>query len=189
MAEGGGTDGPLESTYHWQVPVVVSSVVLVAGIGILARGQVVGWWSAAVVLVLCYAVYLGVVWVRAQAYLLVDGPVLTVRTFRTFHRIEGPDLVKVAQVLTAKGPSYKLSVRTDEGHMVRRSAPTATLRRGHSTLFGWILTWAPQAELDAGSRRTLQTLRDRGALPYPDDEPSEQAGDPSTSDPKRTDRD
>ncbi len=160
---------PLELAYNWRLPVAVSSVGLVACVGILARSQVVGWLSAAVVLLLCYLVFLAVVWVRTQAFLMVDGAVLTVRTFRAFHRIEGASVVKVTQFLTPSGPSYKLTVRGADGNLTRYGAPTALLRRAHSTLFDWILTWAPQAELDKGSRRTLQTLRERGALPYPDD--------------------
>jgi hypothetical protein len=160
---------PLELTYSWRLPIAVASVGLVAGIAILARGQALGWVTAAVVLMLCYGTVLAVVWVRTQAYLRVDGPVLTVRAFLAYHEIEGSSLVKVAQVLTSRGPSYRLTVRGEDGRLARYAAPTALLRHGHSTLFGWILAEAPQAELDKGSRRTLQILRDRGALPCPDD--------------------
>ena len=159
---------PLESAYNWRLPVTVSTVGLVLCVGLLGRSQAVGWLSAAIVLALCWLVFLGVVWLRTQAYLMVDGELLTVRTFREFHRIAGPDLVRVGQVLTPSGPSYRLYVRG--AALTKYTAPTALLRRGHSTLFGWILAWAPQAELDKGSQRTLQTLRERGALPYPDDD-------------------
>ncbi len=162
---------PLELAYNWRLPVAVSTVGLVACVGLLARSQVLGWISAAVVLVLCYAVFLGVVWWRTQAYLMVDGADLTVRTFRAFHRIDGARVVKMSQLLTPNGPSYRLTVRAEDGRLARYTAPTALLRRGHSTLFGWILASAPQTELDRGSRRTLQTLRERGALPYADDNP------------------
>ena len=94
---------PLELAYNWRLPVAVSSVGLVASIGILVRSQVVGWLSAAILLVLCYAVFVAVVWGRTQAYLLVDGAFLTVRTFWEVHRIEGASVVKVTQVLTRKG--------------------------------------------------------------------------------------
>ncbi len=164
---------PLESAYNWRLPVSVSSVGLVLCIGLLARSQTVGWLSAAIVLALCWVAFMGVVWLRTQAYLMVDGDTLTVRSFRTMHEIKGADVVKVIQVLTPSGPSYRLVVRTADGTVQRYGAQTALLRRAHSTLFRWILTWAPQAELDKGSRRTLQTLRERGALPYPDDEPDE----------------
>ena len=53
------------------------------------------------------------------------------------------------------------------------------LRRGHATLFGRILAWAPQTELDRGSRRTLQTLREGGASPDADDA-AEPSPDPMT---------
>jgi len=42
--------------------------------------------------------------------------------------------------------------------------PTALLKTGHSTFFGWLLSQAPQAELDKGSRKTLEQLRIRGLL-------------------------
>ncbi len=175
---------PLELAYNWRLPVAVSTVGLVACVGLLARSQVLGWVSAAVILVLCYAVFLGVVWWRTRAYLMVDGADLTVRTFRDFHRIEGARVVKMTQLLTPNGPSYRLTVRTEDGRLARYTAPTALLRRGHSTLFGWILAWAPQTELDRGSRRTLQTLRERGALPHADDTADEPPPDPGTgSDP------
>lgn len=162
---------PLESAYNWRLPVVMSTVGLVLCVGLLARGQVVGWLSAAIVLVACWLLFLGLVWVRTQAYLMVDGDTVTVRTFRRFHDVKGADVVAVAQVLTPSGPSYRLTVRGDaDGRRVK--VPTALLRKGHSTLFRWILAWAPQAELDKGSRRTLQTLRERGSLPYPEDDPS-----------------
>ena len=170
----------LESAYDWRPPVAVSSGLLVVCVGLVAASQAVGWLSAAILLVLGWAAYLGVVWLRTQAYLMVDGDTLTVRTFRDRHAIVGADLVKVVQVLTPSGPSYRLSVRTADGSLRRYRVPTALLRGGHSTLFRWILTWAPQAELDKGSRRTLQTLRDRGTLShFADDQPSLQPDRPT----------
>lgn len=173
---------PLESDYDWQGPVALSVVVLLAGIGLLAYARPVGWISAALVLTGCWVAYGFVVYRRTRAYLRVDGPTLTVRSFRAFHEISGPDLVKVSQLLTRRGPSYRLTVRAADGRLVRYGAPTARLRRGHSTLFGWILTWAPQAELDHGSRRTLQILRERGALPESRTEPERPEPDPKSDD-------
>ena len=170
---------PLELAYNWRLPVAVSSVGVVLCIGLLARSQAVGWLSAAIVLALCWLAFLGVVWLRTQAYLMVNGDTVTVRTFRTLHHVKGADLVRVTQVLTPSGPSYKLGVRGADGTLTRYGAPTALLRRGHSTLFRWILAQAPQAELDKGSQRTLQTLRERGTLPYPDDDQARPASDRS----------
>ena len=50
---------PLALSYNWRAPLVFATVALVACIGILVRGQAVGWLSAAVVLVLCWAAYCG----------------------------------------------------------------------------------------------------------------------------------
>lgn len=75
------------------------------------------------------------------------------------------------------------------GRLAPYRVPTGWLRAAHSTLFDWILTWAPQAELDKGSRRTRQTLRERGALPYPDPQPDEPYPDEKESQSDiRTDR-
>ena len=61
---------------------------------------------------------------------MVDGADLTVRTFRDFHRIEGARVVKMTQLLTPNGPSYRLTVRAEDGRLARYAAPTALLRRG-----------------------------------------------------------
>ncbi len=107
----------LESAYDWRPPVAISTVALLVCVALLARSQVVGWLSAAIVIALGWAGYLGIVWLRTQAYVLVDGDTLTVRTFRELHAIKGADLVKVVQVLTPSGPSYKLSVRAADGSL------------------------------------------------------------------------
>ena len=60
-------------SYNWRAPLVFATVGLVACLGFLVRGQAVGWLSAAVVLVVCWAVYCVVVWLRTRSYLLVEG--------------------------------------------------------------------------------------------------------------------
>lgn len=154
---------PLEPAYSWRTPLVVSGVGLVLSIGLLARGQAVGWGSAAAALVALWLVFLAVAYRRSRAYLLVEGSRLRIRPGRRFVDIEGRDVVAVRQVLTARGPSFRLTVRTADG-TARYLVPTAWLRSGHSTFFTWLLAYAPDAELDKGSRRTLQLLRERGLV-------------------------
>ncbi|HZA04380.1 MAG TPA: hypothetical protein VE617_07440, partial [Propionibacteriaceae bacterium] len=67
--------------------------------------------------------------------------------------------------LTPNGPSYRLTVRTEDGQPSRLVAPVALLRDGRATLFAWILAEAPQAELDASSQRTVEALQSKGLLP------------------------
>jgi len=43
-------------------------------------------------------------------------------------------------------------------------APVALLRGGHAALFTWILTRAPQANLDNGSQKTVARLKTRGFI-------------------------
>ena len=154
---------PLVLSYNWRAPLVFASVGLVACLGILVRGRAVGWVSAAVVLVLCWATYCVVVWLRTRSYLLIEGPVLTTRRWRTYERVEGSQLRAVKELPTPAGPSYRLDVERG-GRSGRVTVPTALLLRGPSTLFTWILAQAPDATLDKRSRRTLELLQTRGLV-------------------------
>lgn len=154
---------PLEVSYHWRPPVLFASVGVVICVGVLIRGQVRGWVSAVVVIVVLWAVFVGLAFLRTRAHLMVDGSRLTVRRCRRFDVVEGADLASVTQFQTPSGPSYRLTVRRPDG--VRRVvAPVALLRRGHATLFEWILAYAPDVDLDKGSRKTLEQLRERGLV-------------------------
>lgn len=154
---------PLPLSYNWRAPLVFATVALVACLGILARGRATGWVSAAVVLVLCWAAYCVVVWLRTRSYLLVEGSVLITRHRRSFERVDGRSVRAVKEIVTPAGPSYRLQVERD-GHLDWVTVPTALLRHGQSTLFGWILSQAPAATLDKRSRRTLELLQTRGLV-------------------------
>ncbi len=154
---------PLPLSYNWRAPLVFATVGLVACLGILARGQATGWVSAGIVLVLAWAFYCGVVWLRTRSYLLIEGTVLTTRRWRDFTRVEADQVRAVTELPTPAGPSYRLEVDRD-GHRDRVTVPTALLLRGPSTLFAWILAQAPHATLDKRSRRTLEQLQTRGLV-------------------------
>jgi len=158
----------LELSYNWRLPVMYSSIGLVISAGLLTRGRLPGWWVVLLVLVAMWGVFIALVWLRTQASLMVDGTVLEVRTRRVFHHLDAADVVAVRQVRTPHGPSHQLLVRDSggpEGTSRSVTVPTALLRGGHPTLFRWILSRAPQAELDQGSRRTVEELQRRGLLP------------------------
>ena len=154
---------PLPLSYNWRAPLTFATVGLVACIGILVRGQAVGWLSAAVALVVCWAAYCVVVWLRTRSYLLVEGPVLTTRRWRDFERVEASQVRAVKELPTPAGPSYRLEVDRG-GERGRVTVPAALLLRGPSTLFTWILAQAPDAALDKRSRRTLELLQTRGLV-------------------------
>ncbi len=154
---------PLPLSYNWRAPLAFATVGLVACLGILVRGQAAGGLSAAVVLVLCWAAYCVVVWLRTRSYLLVEGPVLTTRRWRDYERVEGPQVRAVKELPTPAGPSYRLEVDR-AGEVARVTVPTGLLLRGQSTLFTWILAQAPDATLDKRSRRTLELLQTRGLV-------------------------
>jgi hypothetical protein len=141
-----------------------ASVAASICVGVLVRGQVRGWLPALVVVVALWALVVAVIYLRTRAFLLIDGSRLMVRHVRKFHTIEAADLVAVHEVSTPNGPSYKLTVRDPDGSTSRVVAPVALLRGGHSALFTWILTRAPQATLDKGSQKTAAQLKTRGLI-------------------------
>ena len=156
---------PLELSYNWRAPAVFATVGAFICVGVVVRGRMAGWAAAAALVVVLWALFIGVLYLRTRAYLLVEGDQLTVRRFRGFTTVRGEEVVAVREYLTPNGPSYRLTVRTPDGGTQRVVAPVALLRDGRTTLFAWILAEAPQAELDASSRRTVEALRSKGLLP------------------------
>jgi Ca2+/Na+ antiporter len=155
---------PLELSYNWRTPALFSTVGACVCLSVLIHGRVAGWVAAAFVVVLLWAIFVGVLYLRSQAYLLADGDRLTVRQYGRLRTVSANQLVAVRELLTPHGPSYRLTVRTEEGTTRRITAPVALLQGGRSTLFAWILAKAPQAELDKGSQRTIERLQSKGLL-------------------------
>jgi hypothetical protein len=155
---------PLEQSYNWQTPVLFTTIAALICVGLLVRGRVTGWIPALIVVVALWALVLGTIYLRTRAFLLIDESRLMVRHFREFHTVEAADVVAVNEFLTPNGPNYKLTVRGPDGRTTRVVAPVALLRGGHSALFTWILTRAPQATLDKGSQKTVARLKTRGLI-------------------------
>jgi hypothetical protein len=156
---------PLELSYNWRTPAFLATIGAFICAGAVIRGRVDGWEGATALVVVLWAVFLGVLYLRTRAYLLVDGDRLTVRRFRGLTTVRGEEVVAVTEHRTPNGPSYRLTVRTADGGTQRLVAPVALLREGRSTLFAWILAEAPHAELDSSSRRTVEALQSKGMLP------------------------
>jgi hypothetical protein len=155
---------PLRLSYNWQLPVILWTSGALLAIGLLVRTRSPGWLGVALIVAGIWVIMVGLVYLRTRAYLKVDGRQLTVRRFGRMHTISGPQVVRVREFLTARGPCHRLTVTLD-GSTAKYTAPTALLKTGHSTFFSWLLSQAPQAELDKGSRKTLEQLRIRGLLP------------------------
>jgi hypothetical protein len=156
---------PLDLSYNWRTPALFATLGAFICAGAVIRGRVEGWAASAALVVLLWAAFVGVLYRRTRAYLMVDGDRLTVRRFREFSTVRGEDVVAVTEYRTPNGPSYRLTIRGADGRTRRLVAPVALLRDGRATLFAWILAQAPQAELDAGSRRTIEALQSKGLLP------------------------
>ncbi len=154
---------PLELSYNWRPSLVASTAALVICLLVLGLTRVTGWASVVALVTLIWATYAAAIYVRTRAFLRVDGPTLTVRHITSLHKLTGSQVKRVTESFTRQGPCHKLTVQTEAG--VRRyQVPTALLQGGHSTLFTWLLQYAPQAELDKGSTKTLEQLRIRGLV-------------------------
>ena len=70
---------PLEHSYNWRTATVFASLAALICIGVLARSNVPGRLWALVVVVVLWALIVGVIYLRTSAYLLVDGSRLTVQ--------------------------------------------------------------------------------------------------------------
>jgi hypothetical protein len=143
------------------MPVSVAGIGLLLCIVFLARSQTEGRLGVAIVLVLCWAVFMLVVWARTRALVQVEGSRLTVRRVVHTYVLDGRNVISVREYLTGSGPSYRVKVVGDDRTYY---VPTALMRNGHSTFFDWLLTYSPDAELDKGSRRTIDQLRTRGLI-------------------------
>jgi hypothetical protein len=154
---------PLEPSADWRGPVALSTAGAVLVILLLSLTRSYGWIGLAVLVALLWAGFLVTVWIRTRAFLMVEGPQLTVRRIRSLHTVDGSQVQRVTEYFTRRGPCHKLIVQSERGTR-RYTVPTALLRTGHSTLFGWLLRHAPQAELDKRSLKTLEQLRIRGLV-------------------------
>ena len=155
---------PLELSYRWQTPVLFATVGAAVSVGTVLRSGLADRGAVTAAILVLWLLFVTLVWLRTRAYLLVDEDRLTVRHWRRQHVVRAEQLVAVRQLRTPHGPSYRLTVRDDDGRTRTHVAPVALLRSGHPTLFQWILTRAPGAELDRGSRRTLDQLRVKGLV-------------------------
>ena len=151
----------LELSYNWRPPVTIASIGLVLCVVVLIRSQANGWFGVAAVLIALWAAFMLVVWARTRAMIEIDGHQLTVRRVRRTHVLDGRKVVAVREHLTNSGPSYRVRLDGDDRTYY---VPTALLRSGHSTFFDWLLRYAPDADLDKRSRRTVDQLRTRGLI-------------------------
>jgi hypothetical protein len=154
---------PLELSFESRGPIAVSTGGAVLVILLLSLTGSYGWPAVAGVVAMLWAGYLITVWLRTRAFLMVDGSRLTVRRYRGLHIVDGSQVQRVTEYFTRRGPCHKLTVGS-AGGIRRYAVPTALLRTGHSTFFGWLLRHAPQAELDKKSQKTLEQLRIRGLV-------------------------
>jgi hypothetical protein len=152
---------PLELAYNWRTPVGFATIGLIICVVVLARSRTTGWLGAIAGVVALWAAFMAVVWARTRALIEIDGEQLRVRRFWHIYLLDGRKVASVREYLTASGPSYKVRL-TDDDRIYH--VPSALLQKGHSTFFGWLLSNAPDAVLDKGSRKTLDSLRTRGLI-------------------------
>jgi hypothetical protein len=157
---------PLELSYNWRLPLTFSTLGLSISLGVLIPDRAAGSAVTVTLLVLLWAGFMSLLWLRTRAYLMVDGPRLRVRRAVTTHELSGAQVSAVRQRRTPHGPAYRLVLDSAGAPQRSVTVPTGLLRRGEPTLFGWILAEAPEADLDDGSQRALGRLRSQGHLEH-----------------------
>ena len=151
-------------------PMAVASLIALLTAVAVAAGVGAGRSAAVVVIVLGWLAYLLSQLALTRAAMETQGPVLRVRRLFAWSEVSGPEVTRLVQVFTPRGPSFRVCTTTRPRGVY---APCALVHRGQSTLFEWVLTFAPRAALDHRSLQTLDLLRQRGLL--------DEAGNPEGS--------
>lgn len=151
----------LSPSYHWWRPVVVASIVALGSSALIVSSSSAGRATVVTILLLIWAAYCASRLLLARAMIEIDGATLRVRRFRHWHALEGPTVVRVKEAMTIRGANFRVCTTDVPRGIV---VPCTLLHGGHSTLFSWLLVYAPRAELDRGAQRTLKQLRQRGLV-------------------------
>ena len=94
---------PLELSYNWPFRLAAVTVTALACIVLLALTGTSGWQTVAAFVVLLWVLVGGSIYLRARAFLRVEGSELTVRRFRSKHTISGPQVLRVTEYITRQG--------------------------------------------------------------------------------------
>lgn len=151
----------LAPSYQWWRPVVVASIVALAAAGLIATSTAAGKAPVVAIILILWAAFCTSRLILSRAMIETDGRHLRVRRLRAWHELEGRTVTGVREAPSIRGPNYRVCTESEPRGVL---VPCALLNGGHSTLFNWLLTYAPAAELDRGARRTLDHLRQRGLI-------------------------
>lgn len=152
---------PLRLSYDWRRPLAMFAIPVVIVLGYAAISGSGSFLVLGLMLLVLYALYAVVVWLRTRAFLEVgDDDRLTTRRWFGFRTIAGADVAGVREVVQGRSPDVRLMIRP-RGSVV---VPTSKLERGHSTVFRWVADQAPQATLDKGAVKLRDRLRDEGLM-------------------------
>lgn len=151
--------GELDPSVRWQTGVVVACVGALVLSGVMVRERPPGWGGVVALVLGLLALYLAVTWSRTRARMAVRGRELTVRRWRQVQTVDAAEVTAVRQRLTGLGPDFVVVAGDRRVHV-----PASRVRRGHSSFFEWLLGHGRDPELDRGTRRTLQVVRERGLI-------------------------
>lgn len=162
-ADPGADSAPrrLVNTFDWPKRCIFAGLAFVVVAGILIYQQALGWVTAVLVIAVVAGSYCAWSWWRGQAWAEFDGDQLTLGNGRTETRISAADITAVRHIMNRNSPDFALVTADNRRHTMR----TSRLATGHSSLFRWLLAYAPQASFDRGSVRTREMLESRGLLP------------------------
>lgn len=154
----------LQNSHSVLRPMAVASVVALLASVAVVSGTGAGRSAVVTVVVLGWLAFGLSQLALTRASLETQGNLLRVRRLFGWTELSGPQVTRLVQVFTPRGPSFRLCT---PGRPRGVLAPCALLHRGQSTLFEWVLTFARDAELDPRSTQTLTLLRERGLMTDP----------------------
>ena len=162
---------PLASSYHAEVRLIVSAVVLAAVIVFVLANSRVGALGSVLIVVGLWALYAVPVWFRGRIALRVDGSRCEVHGLFRQVSFDGADVAKVQFVFSGRSPDVRLVLRDGRRVLVVASR----IEKGHSTLYEWLRRYAPDAVYDKRALDLRDTLVNRGLTGAPGD-PWDEAG-------------
>ncbi len=151
----------LRNTYPLWRPVLITTPIAVVVCVLIATGAGAGRDTVVAIIVVIWVAYLTSRVALSRAAMETQGAVLRVRRVLRWHELPGPQVTRLTQALSPRGPNFRIGTTENPSGVL---APCALVHGGQSILFTWLLTFAPSAELDPGATRTLRLLEQRGLV-------------------------
>lgn len=150
----------LPLSYDWKSRLLMTGLPIIIITAALAIMRQEGWLVMFSFAAALWAMWAFTVLLKARAALRIDedNRLYARRFFKTRSTL-GSQVTRVTEIPNGRSPDIML--HTDHGKI---AVAASRLNGGHSTLFAWLATQAPDVEMDRGAERVQTTLENRGLL-------------------------